>query len=101
MVHYTIENSELEISLEMVDNAAHLTFKNVTQHHHIQTILESNTSPFIGPNATQDYSYSSGNGIYLIKDLANFLHGTCDYQIEGEHVVTRLVIPNEEKRDED
>lgn len=101
MVHYTIENSELEISLEMVDNVAHLTFKNVTQHHHIQTILESNTSPFIGPNATQDYSYSSGNGIYLIKDLANFLHGTCDYQIEGEHVVTRLVIPNEEKRDED
>ncbi|MGM0165985.1 hypothetical protein IGI39_000939 [Enterococcus sp. AZ135] len=101
MVHYTLENSELEISLELVEDEAHLTFKNVTQNHHIQTILESGQSPFLGPRASQDYSYSSGNGIYLIKDLAKFLHGSCEYQIDGDYVVTHLVIPNEEKCDED
>ncbi|MBO0454760.1 sensor histidine kinase [Candidatus Enterococcus murrayae] len=101
MVHYTLENSELEILLEQVDKDVHLTFKNVTQNHHIQTILESNQSPFLKPKVTKDYSYSSGNGIYLIKDLAKFLHGSCEYLIEENYVVTRLVIPNEEKCDED
>lgn len=101
MVHYTLENSELEISLELIKNDAHLTFKNVTQKHHIQTIKESSNSPFLGPHATKDNSYSSGNGIYLIKDLAKFLHGSCEYQIEGDQVVIRLVIPNEEKCDEE
>ncbi|MGL9727692.1 sensor histidine kinase [Enterococcus sp. DIV0756] len=100
MVHYTLENSELEISLEFIENEAHLTFKNAAEKHHIQTIMESSQSPFIGPNTTKDYSYSSGNGIYLIKDLAKFLHGSCEYQIEEDYVVTRLVIPNEEKCDE-
>lgn len=101
MVHYTLENSELEISLELINNDAHLTFKNVTQKHHIQTIKESSNSPFLGPHTTKDNSYSSGNGIYLIKDLAKFLHGSCEYQIEGNQVVIRLVIPNEEKCDEE
>ena len=101
MVHYTLENSELEISMELIENEAHLTFKNVTQSHHIQTILESSQSPFVSPKANQDYSYSSGNGIYLIKDLAKFLHGSCEYQIEGDYVVTKLVIPNGENCDEE
>lgn len=101
MVHYALENSELEITLELVENEAQLTFKNVTQSHHIQTILESKDSPFLGPNATNDYSYSSGNGIYLIKDLAKFLHGSCEYEIEGDSVVTRLIISNEENAHEE
>ncbi|QXJ60123.1 HAMP domain-containing histidine kinase [Enterococcus raffinosus] len=101
MVHYALENSELEITLELRDSEAHITFKNVAQTHHLQNILESNKSPFFIPKETQDYSYSSGNGIYLIKDLAKFLHGSCDYQIEENYVVTRLIIPNEEQQHED
>lgn len=100
MVHYTLENSELEILLELVNNEAHLTFKNVAQDHHIEKIMESEKSPLLEPHETSDYSYSSGNGIYLIKDLAKFLHGSCEYQVEGDYVVTKLTIPNEEQCDE-
>lgn len=100
MIHYTLEKSELEIILEFVDNEAHLTFKNVAQNHHIEKIIESGRSPFLDTQANADYSYSSGNGIYLIKDLAKFLHGSCEYLIEGDYVITKLVIPNEEQSDE-
>lgn len=101
MVHYAVENSELEISLDLVENEAHLIFKNAAENPHLQNILESNRSPFFIPKESQDYAYSSGNGVYLIKDLAKFLHGSCEYQIEENYVVTRLIIPNEEQKDED
>lgn len=101
MVHYAVENSELEISLDLVENEAHLIFKNAAENTHLQNILESNRSPFFIPKESQDYAYSSGNGVYLIKDLAKFLHGSCEYQIEENYVVTRLIIPNEEQKNED
>jgi len=100
MVHYAVENSELEISLDLVGDQVHLVFKNAAKEHHLQNILESNKSPFFVPRETQDYAYSSGNGVYLIKDLAKFLHGTCEYQIEDSYVVTRLIIPNEVQKNE-
>lgn len=100
MVHYAVENSELEISLDLVADQVHLVFKNAAKEPHLQNILESNKSPFFVPRETQDYAYSSGNGVYLIKDLAKFLHGTCEYQIEDSYVVTRLIIPNEVQKNE-
>jgi len=100
MVHYALAGSELEISLELVENEAHLVFRNAAKKEHLRNILESNHSPFFIPKKTQEFSYSSGNGVYLIKDLANFLHGSCEYQIESDFVITRVLIPNEEQKDE-
>lgn len=94
MVQYALKDSSLEI--EIIDDGDYFSLisRNRSSKENIERMKNSEELFNVVDKASdEEHSYSSGNGLFLIKDLVHFLDGEYRYQSEGEEVILSLRIP--------
>ena len=81
MVLYSNEGGQIGINVEVKKDRLILSFRNESSKNNIKRMKDTeqlfNT---IRKDDDAGYTYSSGNGLYLIKELTNMLNG--DYKLE-------------------
>ena len=94
MVQYGLENSELEIGIEAVVETVHIITRNESSAVNIKR-MESSQQLFniVVEETTKEHVYSSGNGLFLIRDLVLLLGGEYQYSADGPQVILELSIP--------
>ncbi|MFV0393632.1 MAG: sensor histidine kinase [Coprobacillaceae bacterium] len=94
MVQYAKENSKLTIQLDNIDNHIQLIFENESASYNIERMKNSEQLfNAIQLEDSEEHVYSSGNGLFLIKDLAQLLGGQYELQIENEKVTIIILLP--------
>ncbi len=98
MVLYSVPNSSIEIVMERSGQDIIILCKNQTDEKNMQRLrngmkYDSLSDAFVSDSGN---AFSSGNGLYLIRQLAKFLDGECNYTFEDDMVVTKLILPDKE-----
>lgn len=89
---YANEASEVIFEVSSDENTLRLRVKNSSSKEDIERLLRS--EDLFSPNENQ--KYSSGNGLFLIKDLTELMKGTYHLEIEEETVIIRIELPVQE-----
>ncbi|MDH6365964.1 MULTISPECIES: hypothetical protein [unclassified Breznakia] len=98
MVLYSVPNSYIEVIMERIDNRIMIKCSNKTDEKNMQKIQDGMKYDSYNEVYVSDLgnAYSSGNGLYLIRQLAKFLDGECTYVFDGDIVTTILTLPDKE-----
>lgn len=96
MTQYTQDHSELFITIDQTNNQIMMRFENPANKEDIKRMKKTEQlfNTVENPN-TEKYEYSSGNGLYLIKDLTHMIGGTYSLNIKNDHVIIEVVLDNE------
>lgn len=92
MILYAKDNSEVKIYADKTDTTVTLSFYNEASYQDIATML--NTETLFNEVRHQDsgnYIYKSGNGLFLIKDLAKMLDAEYILETTEESVYIKIV----------
>ncbi|MDH6367496.1 MULTISPECIES: hypothetical protein [unclassified Breznakia] len=95
MMKYATPQTELLIFMETKKDKIAIVFENVSSKENIVR-MKSSEQLFnaVTVENSKEHVYSSGNGLFLIKDLTNLLGGTYELQIEGEKVRIIILLPS-------
>ncbi|MGF6990376.1 signal transduction histidine kinase [Lachnospiraceae bacterium PF1-21] len=98
LVHYTISETEIIVDVHKREEGILVITKNQSEGKDIDRMRRSERMDYVVKNHTadKDHTYSSGNGLYLIKDLAQMLGGEYKYEITGDLVTATLFLPDKE-----
>ncbi|TDW08863.1 signal transduction histidine kinase [Breznakia blatticola] len=99
MMKYASAKSELSIYMEQKDTQLKLVFENISSQENIKR-MKSSEQLFnaVEVDSGKEHVYSSGNGLFLIKDLTNLLSGTYELSIEGEKVMITILLPRHDAK---
>lgn len=93
-VKYTIENSEVETELNVDKKQVEIICKNIATEADFRHLQANKFSV-----AIKNENFSSGNGVYLIKELAKTLGGEMILQLhDNQTVEIKVVIPQERRK---
>lgn len=87
-IKYANDNSAIDIEVDELDKNLLMVVTNETTEHNIERISQSEHLLFIFDE--EDAEFSSGNGMYLIKQLTEILGGTYTLDI-AENIITVIV----------
>lgn len=89
-VKYATNGTSIDFELHADEQYLHLRCENETEVKNLERILSSNTlfqTVKADDETGGDYVYSTGNGLYLLRELSALLHGRYALEIEGESTV--------------
>ncbi|MFV0392855.1 MAG: sensor histidine kinase [Coprobacillaceae bacterium] len=94
MVQYSKDNSELELKLYKSVSHIIISSKNNSGLENIDRMKRSEQLfNVVVEEKSKEHVYSSGNGLFLIKDLTSVLDGEYYYTTSEESVILELRIP--------
>lgn len=92
--NYAIEQSEITFSLYEEDGLLYIICENDTLAENVQRVQQSEELfSSITSNEQGNYVYSTGNGLYLTKELSNLLDGTYLLAIDENHITITISLP--------
>lgn len=95
-VKYAKPTSEIEFEIYVEDDVLHISCSNEASKKDIKRIHDSEQL-FAGiedeTNTEGEYVYSSGNGLYLIKELTSLVEGTYSLADDQNAIVVSVNIP--------
>lgn len=101
MVQYASEGTELSIEVVMEKDNIYLKAVNESSLENIEGMKKSEQLfNVMDQKETGDHLYSSGNGLFLIKDLIFLIGGKYGYAVQGNQVILSLHIPVEKGMEE-
>lgn len=96
-VKYGLPDSEIELGIYEESGQLIIECRNMTLEKNIERIQKSEDLFYSVKNESDtgdaEYVYSTGNGLYLIKELTNILHGAYELQIEENEIIIHAVLP--------
>ncbi len=96
-VKYGLPDSEIELGIYEENGQLIIECRNMTLEKNIERIRKSEDLFYSVKNESDtgdaEYVYSTGNGLYLIKELTNILHGAYELQIAENEIIIHAVIP--------
>jgi len=95
-VHYAKNDSDITFIIDENDSGLVIVCSNNTALQNIKRIQRSEDLFYeikMQNEETADYTYSSGNGLYLIKELSRMLGGTYELMIVEDLVTITTQIP--------
>lgn len=98
VVEHALPETEVVFEIEEVDEKSlKISCENDITLKDMERLRAINNNSFANLSAS-DYSYSSGNGIYLIKELVSFIKGTISINIneQDEKVSIEIMLPVKE-----
>lgn len=98
MVIYSKEQSELQIYVDVEDKDITLRFINSAAKENIERMKDTGQLFNKVKSPTEDkYVYGSGNGLFLIKELARILGGEYKLDTTEDSVIIEVVFKHEEE----
>jgi Histidine kinase-, DNA gyrase B-, and HSP90-like ATPase. len=94
-IKYTTEEGEIEFAFYREEDNIYLTCENTANEIDIER-MKKNTELFqavVNEGDDERYIYSTGNGLYLLGELAELLNGTCNIIYGDEYVSISIKIP--------
>lgn len=92
MILYAKDNSEVKIYADKTDTTVTLSFYNEASYQDIATMLNTETLfNEVRHQESGNYIYKSGNGLFLIKDLAKMLDAEYILETTEESVYIKIV----------
>lgn len=100
MALYSEEGSSIEVTMERIENQIVIISRNAASEKNRQRIRMGMKFDTVSEAYVSDSGnvHSSGNGLYLIRQLAKYLGGECSYTFEEDTVITKLIIPDKENQ---
>lgn len=94
-VKYATADTEIYFKIDIIDNQLHLSCTNEATPQNIERIYRNEELFYaIQDNEAQrEYVYSTGNGVYLIKELTNIAGGVFEIQTEASLVTINAILP--------
>lgn len=93
IVAYANPNSEVSIFVDEVDDQTILRFSNEASKENIERMQDTaKLFNAIKDDKEDKYVYSSGNGLYLIKELTRMLQGNYNLKINDNHVIIEVIL---------
>lgn len=95
-VKYAKPTSEIEFEIYVEDDVLHISCSNEASKKDIERIHDSEqlfTAIVDETNTEGEYVYSTGNGLYLIKELASLVEGTYSLGDEQNTIIVSVNIP--------
>lgn len=101
MVHYSRTDSDIVISVKRDGENVWITGRNESSKINIERMKKSehldNLVNEVQDNISEEHEYSSGNGMYLIKDISGLLGGKYTYTVKGNTIFSELVLPDKKE----
>lgn len=92
-INHSIKQSEIMVEIfTEVDNVV-MIFENESDEENIQRMKDSERIFDSVMNEKNEAIYSSGNGLYLIKDLVSMINGTYEISLNDDRVTIRIAFP--------
>src|SRR5699024_7333297 len=88
-IHFLIDQQENKLILICSNEATQKNIERIYRSEELFLAIEDNDAQ----NGAQEYIYSTGNGIYLIKELVNIVGGTFDISTEDEMISLCIEVP--------
>lgn len=96
MVQYSKRKSELDIMVDYQNDTLVLRHQNESSKNNLERMKKSEQLfNVVQSEASGEHVYSSGNGLFLIKDLTELMHGVYQYSVEGNQVEICISLPVE------
>lgn len=96
MVQYAINNTKLYIDVMIKDNKMILHHENKANTEDIERMKKTEQLfNVVQLEKSKTNVYSSGNGLFLIKDLAHLMDGSYELSIDGNTVIIDVILPIE------
>lgn len=89
---YALINSDVLIRIIPCDNLVKLVYENQSSQENIHRMHKSENL-FNVLSDDYEHRHSSGNGLFLIKDLANLANGTYELQINDNTIIITITLP--------
>ena len=89
---YAIEGSEIIVGLEVIDNEIVLTCENESLLNNITRMKQS--GKLFNNLVDEEHQYSSGNGLFLIQELAIALEGKYEIVTSDNTVIVCIILAN-------
>lgn len=94
MVQYALEGSELGFALSIVQNRIVVQTKNMSSMSDLERMQNSEQLfNIVVEEESKDHVYSSGNGLFLIKDLVKIMNGNYDYEVKEQVITITITLP--------
>jgi len=92
-IKYALDDSDIELVIDQEEKYLFIECTNQTSPQNISRIENSEHLFFAERDEVEDaYIYSTGNGLYLIKELTNILGGKYELRIEKEGIITIQIV---------
>ena len=102
-IKYALKASDIDFEMYVQDGFLYIICQNITQERDIERIKNSEElfHAVLDKSAEDErYIYSTGNGLYLIKELTKLLQGAYDLHVDGTHITIQVALQlNEEATD--
>ncbi len=96
MVQYALEGSELDIRVYYENDFLVVETKNESSNENIKRMKNSEQLfNVVVESKTKEHVYSSGNGLFLIRDLTRLLNGRDEVMVNNQTVTIKIMIPGE------
>lgn len=95
MVQYALEGSELELKVYCEKKWLVLETINESSSENIDRMKRSEQLFNVVVTNTKEHVYSSGNGLFLIRDLARLLNGKDEVLVDGQKVTIKIMLPGD------
>ncbi|MFV0362487.1 MAG: hypothetical protein ACK5LL_05280 [Suipraeoptans sp.] len=96
--YYSIDGSDIDINITENNDSVTLVSANLGDKENIDRIMKNKLMGYQtgDTNINKENKFSSGNGMYIIRDLKEILD--CDYKqsIKGNRVISTLVVHKQE-----
>lgn len=92
-VQYAIADTEVEFTIEVVGEQIQLICSNQTDATNTERLLHSTELFYAIEETDKTHTYSTGNGLYLIKELAHLIGGTYTLEVEQGSVHIIVMLP--------
>lgn len=94
MVQYALEGSELGFMVVIEENKIVIQTKNISSMLDVERMQNSEKLfNVVVEEESKDHVYSSGNGLFLIKDLVKIMNGNYDYEVKEQVVTITITLP--------
>ena len=101
MVHYSTPGTEINITVNRRGSDLWVMSSNQSSQQNIERMKKSEQLDSLVNESREisqeEYRYSSGNGMYLIKDLSDLLGGGYSYYVEDNVIHSILIIPDKKE----
>lgn len=92
--HYALEDSIVNITINSLGDSVEMLYTNESSPENLERMKKSEFL-FNVLNEDKEHEHSSGNGLFLIKDLANLAKGHYNLITSENTVSISIILPNE------
>lgn len=92
--HYALPDSTVTISIHEHSDSVEMVYENESSPNNLERMKKSEFL-FNVLNEDKEHQHSSGNGLFLIKDLANLANGSYSLKTNDKDVFISIILPKE------